>query len=438
MIHVNEFSNGALNPALAYIVSCVGCFLGLRCTTRARAYQGAARARWLVMGALAIATTGIWVMHFIGMLGFTIPGQTVRYNVLITIASMVIAVLVVGVGLFIVGFSRRAGNGPLLTGGLVLGIGVASMHYIGMMAIRVPDALSYNPGLVAASVIIAVAAGVAALWAALRLDSLWSTFVASLIMGVAVSGMHYTGMAALHVTADPGLAVSTSASASAGAFLLPLIIGLGSIGFIFSAVIALSPTAAEIVEETALMQRIGQSQMAPGQMAPGRPAPAGQQAWPGQGYRNGPGYSNGQPNGPGQPHGHGQPGEEEPGSLFRPRRPSAPGDQPLLRQAPAMASSAPDVVGEPGAKRPGRSEERTHAVPGLGTFQPGPGGPLLPGGQALVAEQRDARVVGRVAARRGFEHAVPVHGDAFLLQLGGELLELGAEQVTGHRLAVAA
>jgi NO-binding membrane sensor protein with MHYT domain len=309
MIHANNFSNGALNPALAYIVSCVGCFLGLRCTTRARAYRGAARARWLIMGALAIATTGIWVMHFIGMLGFTIPGQTIRYNVLITIASMVIAVLVVGVGLFIVGFSRRAGNGPLLTGGLILGIGVASMHYIGMMAIRVPDSLSYNPGLVAASVIIAVAAGVAALWAALRLDSLWSTFVASLIMGVAVSGMHYTGMAALRVTADPGLAVSTSASASAGAFLLPLIIGLSSIGFIFSAVIALSPTAAEIVEETALMQRIGQSQMTQSQMTQSQAA------------RYEP---NGQPNGQGH-----QPGEEEPGSLFRPRRPSAPGDRPL-------------------------------------------------------------------------------------------------------------
>jgi NO-binding membrane sensor protein with MHYT domain len=62
MIHVNNFSNGALNPVLAYLMSCVGCFLGLRCTTRAQAYQGAARARWLTAGALAIATTGIWVM----------------------------------------------------------------------------------------------------------------------------------------------------------------------------------------------------------------------------------------------------------------------------------------------------------------------------------------------------------------------------------------
>jgi|SRR5581483_139638 len=313
MIHANNFTNGALNPALAYLVSCVGCFLGLRCTTRARAYRGAARARWLVMGALAIGATGIWVMHFIAMLGFGIPGQAIRFNVLITIVSMLIAILVVGVGVFIVGFSRSTGAWPLLAGGLILGLGVASMHYIGMAAIRVPDSLSYNPGLVAASVIIAVIAGIAALWAALRLDSLFSTFIASLIMGVAVNGMHYTGMAALHVTAAPGAIVNTSASASAGAFLLPLILGLSSIGFIFSAVIALSPTAAEIVEEDALMQRISQSQAARYE-TPGAPAQPAQQAWPGR---------------PGYPQGNGsQPGPDEPGSLFRPRRPSQGGDQP--------------------------------------------------------------------------------------------------------------
>src|SRR5579859_2948310 len=101
-----------------------------------------------------------------------------------------------------------------------------------------------------------------------------------------------------------------------------------------------------------------------------------------------------------------------------------------------MASSAPDVEGEPGAKRPGRSEESADAVPGLGTFQPGPGGPLLPGGYPFVAEQRDARVVSRVAARRGLEHAVPVHRDAGLAERGGDLLELGAEPVAGHRRAV--
>src|SRR5580658_10252192 len=144
MVHIDNFSYGALNPVLAYAVSCVGCFLGLRCTTRARASQGAARARWLIAGALAIATTGIWVMHFIAMLGFTIPGQSIRYNVPITILSMGIAVIVVGIGTFIVGFSRPGAWPPLLLGGAIIGVGVASMHYIGMAAIRVSASLVYN------------------------------------------------------------------------------------------------------------------------------------------------------------------------------------------------------------------------------------------------------------------------------------------------------
>jgi len=258
VVHVNNFTEGALNPLLAYVMSCMGCFLGLRCTTRARAYQGAARARWLAMAALAIGSTGIWVMHFIAMLGFTIPGQSIRYNVPVTILSMVLAVVVVGIGTFIVGFGPEA-TWPLLVGGVIIGCGVATMHYVGMSAIRVQDSLTYNPLLVAASVIIAVIAGTAALWAALRLDTLLSTIVASLIMGVAVSGMHYTGMAALHVYPAPGVTVNTTATASALAFLLPLILGLSAVGFIFSTVIALSPTAADIVEERELVARIART-----------------------------------------------------------------------------------------------------------------------------------------------------------------------------------
>jgi NO-binding membrane sensor protein with MHYT domain len=278
MIHVNNFSNGALNPVLAYLMSCMGCFLGLRCATRARAYQGAARARWLAMAALAIGSTGIWVMHFIAMLGFTIPGQSVRYNVPITILSMVLAVVVVGIGTFIVGF--REGTGPLVLGGVIIGCGVATMHYVGMSAIRVQGTLAYNPLLFVASVVIAIIAGTAALWAALRLDTLWSTIVASLIMGAAVSGMHYTGMAALRVYPAPGMTVNTSATASALAFLLPLILGLSIIGFIFSTVIALSPTAAEILEESELMARIARTSQYEPQAGAGRPTAAARPADP--------------------------------------------------------------------------------------------------------------------------------------------------------------
>src|ERR1051326_580696 len=81
MVTVHNFSFGLLTPVLAYALSCLGCFLGLRCTTRAREVQGSARVRWLLLAAVSLGVPGIWGMHFIAMLGVTIPGQTIRYSV---------------------------------------------------------------------------------------------------------------------------------------------------------------------------------------------------------------------------------------------------------------------------------------------------------------------------------------------------------------------
>ena len=253
---IHNFSYGLLNPGFAYLSSCLGCFLGLQCTARARAMQGADRARWLVLAAVSIGATGIWVMHFIAMLGFSIPGQMITYNVPVTIGSMLIAVGVVGIGLFIVGFGGR-GPGPLLLGGTIIGLGIASMHYMGMWALRMPDTMSYNTRLVAASIAIAIVAGTVALWAALRLTGMRPTIIASLIMGVAVSGMHYTGMAAMRVQAAPGGGMaSMGGGASAGAFLLPLILGITVVTFLVTAIVTLAPTEDEIRAEAALMERI--------------------------------------------------------------------------------------------------------------------------------------------------------------------------------------
>jgi NO-binding membrane sensor protein with MHYT domain len=256
MVAVHNFSYGLLTPVLAYVMSCLGCFLGLRCTTRARALHGASRVRWLLLAALTIGTAGVWGMHFVAMLGFTIPGQTIRYSVPVTIFSMLIAAVVVSVGLLIVGFGGD-GPAPLLTGGLIIGLGVASMHYIGMSAMRMPDVMRYSTSLVILSVIIAVVTGTVALWAALRLDTLWSAIVACLIMGVAISGMHYTGMAAMHVYAIPapkGMA-GMQGGASATSFLLPLIFGISILTFVLTAVISLSPTEAEIRKDAELIAR---------------------------------------------------------------------------------------------------------------------------------------------------------------------------------------
>jgi NO-binding membrane sensor protein with MHYT domain len=257
MLTLHNFSYGPVTPVLGYLMSCLGAFLGLRCTARAWACSGPERLRWLMLAALSIGTTGIWVMHFIAMLGFTIPGQVIHYNVRLTIASMLIAVIVVLIGLVIVGFAPQTRRNLVLAG-VFTGLGVASMHYTGIAAMRMNARLTYNPELFGLSIIIAIVAATAALWAATNLSGTRATLGAALIMGVAVSGMHYTGMAAMHLF-PPGIGSGVDMAgggATAVAFLLPLLIGISILAFIMTATLALSPTEQELREDAELRQRI--------------------------------------------------------------------------------------------------------------------------------------------------------------------------------------
>jgi NO-binding membrane sensor protein with MHYT domain len=153
------------------------------------------------MAAWALGGTGIWVMHFMAMLGFTVPGSPVRYDVMTTIASWVTAIVVVGIGLFIVGFGKRSAL-KVIAGGTFAGVGVAAMHYTGMAAMRLNGTVGYDRRLVAASVVIAVVAATVALWFTVTLRRGAAIGVAALIMGLAVNGMHFTGMAAMRVHLD--------------------------------------------------------------------------------------------------------------------------------------------------------------------------------------------------------------------------------------------
>jgi NO-binding membrane sensor protein with MHYT domain len=255
---VHNFSYGPLNPALGYAVSCVGSFLGLRCVILARAYRGLARALWLGMAAVSIGATGIWAMHFVAMLGFTIPGQQIRYNVPMTIASMLVTVAVVGIGLFIVGFGD-GGRVLLLVGGVIVGVGVAAMHSLGMAAMSMQGSMTYDRPLLALSTLIAIAAGTAVLWAGTRIRGVAATIGASLIMGVAIGGMHYTAMAALRVYAGsmPSMAVPSGAvtsgsgmtavsGATGASFLIPVLLIIGIATFLTTLTISMSPTEDEI------------------------------------------------------------------------------------------------------------------------------------------------------------------------------------------------
>ncbi|MGW2303934.1 MHYT domain-containing protein [Streptomyces sp. NPDC001809] len=241
MGHLDHATFGWLTPALSYAMACVGAALGLRCTVRALDATGRSRRNWLLTAASAIGT-GIWTMHFVAMLGFGVTGTDIRYDVPLTLLSLVVAMAVVGVGVFVVGHGRDRAR-SLLIGGLTTGIGVASMHYLGMAALRLHGEVRFDPLLVALSVVIAVVAATAALWAALHIHAPAAVAVASLVMGAAVSSMHYTGMLAVRVDVTPSTAPLPGATVMQ--FIFPLAVGLGSYLFITAAFVALSPTARE-------------------------------------------------------------------------------------------------------------------------------------------------------------------------------------------------
>jgi NO-binding membrane sensor protein with MHYT domain len=253
MAEVHHFSYGLLTPVLAYVMSCTGSLLGLLCTARARASSGRLGIGWLLLGALSIGGTGIWVMHFIAMLGFRVAGWNIRYDVGYTLLSALVAVAVVGIGVFAVGMGGYR-TSVLLIGGSITGLGVASMHYIGMAALRLSGHIDYDMITVALSVLIAIVAATVALWFTIRVNGTWATVGAALIMGVAVSGMHYTGMLAARVHVDSG--ASHPVGAQAFDLLLPLIIGISVTTIILLTIIALGPTVAEIREESELVSRI--------------------------------------------------------------------------------------------------------------------------------------------------------------------------------------
>jgi NO-binding membrane sensor protein with MHYT domain len=188
----------------AYLVSVVGCVIGLACTLQARR-GGAGRPRvgWIAVAALSIGGVGIWLMHFIAMLGFDTPGSPVRYDIGRTAISALLSIAAVFVGLLVFGVREKFSTWRLLAGGLIMGLAVNLMHYTGMWAVQVQGTISYNDSLVWLSVAIAIVAATAALWFTVLFDSITLRIVAGLIMGVAVTGMHYTGMAAVEVHINP-------------------------------------------------------------------------------------------------------------------------------------------------------------------------------------------------------------------------------------------
>jgi PAS domain S-box-containing protein len=200
MLEDDRLSDGALHShhdpwlvALSIAVAILASFAALDLAGRVRETRGQAQAGWWLAGSVAMGG-GIWSMHFVAMLAFQL-GMVVTYDVWTTVLSLVIAIVVSGFGLFIV-FHRHGTWPAILGGGVLAGIGIVAMHYTGMAAMRMAAHLSYDPFLFGLSIVIAIAAATAALWLALRPQRLWQQLGSAVVMGAAITGMHYTGMAA--------------------------------------------------------------------------------------------------------------------------------------------------------------------------------------------------------------------------------------------------
>jgi NO-binding membrane sensor protein with MHYT domain len=237
--------HGMYVPLLAYLVSCLGCGLGLVCTNQARTGTHASRNLWLALSAVSIGGTGIWGMHFIGMLGVTVHGSEVRWSAVLTVVSLVIAIMVVGAGMFLVSYGPP-GLRTLLLAGLITGIGVATMHYTGMAAMHVQGSIQYDIPLVALSVMIAFGAATAALWITRDVRRRLAMAAAIPIMGLAVCGMHYTGMAAVNVVLNADL--PTPPGVGMSAFVWPLIIWIVGCPFVTLPLIMLAPSGEQVLE----------------------------------------------------------------------------------------------------------------------------------------------------------------------------------------------
>ncbi|QLF93807.1 EAL domain-containing protein [Pseudomonas sp. ABC1] len=192
---------------LAYLVAVAGSLGTLVIVEHQRqlAHPGLRRLWWAV-GSLCLAG-GVWSMHFISMLAMRAP-VAISYDLSTTLLSLLVAFAAALLALYWMG---RSGNAPVhrLLAALFIGLGIAAMHYSGMAAMRSVAVAYYSPGLFALSIFVAVAASLAALLLAELISSGTSQgkrflAVAALLMGAAVTSMHFIGMSALHLVAPEG------------------------------------------------------------------------------------------------------------------------------------------------------------------------------------------------------------------------------------------
>jgi two-component system sensor histidine kinase/response regulator len=185
-----------LMVVVSVCIAMLSAYAALDLAERVTHAKGSARTLWLICGATAMGT-GIWSMHYIGMLAFRLP-VVVKYHWPTVLLSLLAAILASGIGLFCVS-RKQMGASTAIIGSIFMGSGIAAMHYIGMEAMRLPAMCSYSPTLVGVSLVLAIAISFVALWRAFALRSvadLKHKIVNAVILGAAIPVMHYVGMAA--------------------------------------------------------------------------------------------------------------------------------------------------------------------------------------------------------------------------------------------------
>ena len=198
------------------VVAVLSSYTALSLASRVAARHGQPGSLWWLSGGAVSLGIGIWSMHFVGMLAASLSIPMV-YDVEWTLLSLLIAVVSAGLMLFFIN-QKGPGWGRLLWGGALMGFGISAMHYSGMAALQISPNITYAPGLVVLSVAIAVVAACLALWLVLQLQapgvsrSFGKRYLGGLVMGLAISGMHYTGMAAANFTGDSVCTVPADSS----------------------------------------------------------------------------------------------------------------------------------------------------------------------------------------------------------------------------------
>jgi diguanylate cyclase len=240
---------------LSWVVAAIASYTALDLAGRVSATRGWRSIAWLVAGAAAMGT-GIWSMHFIGMLSFSLPPLRLAYDLWITLLSMFAAIAVSGLALYAVQRpTLSAGN--LSASATLMGVGICIMHYTGMAAMRMSPPIEYDPPLFIASVLIAITASLAALWLAFQLKQRYSALAilgklgSAAVMGFAITGMHYTGMAAAQFA--PG-SVCLAADATGGMDTTALAVSIGIVTIlILAATLAISALDAHFAARNALL-----------------------------------------------------------------------------------------------------------------------------------------------------------------------------------------